>query len=100
MDYRSIGVSNKLNIDDKPQCNDDFVSIGLGFIKNINIKVAVFIFLFGLFIFSDVFIESVLNKFNNASRGMESTTKGTVIQLLFLTLFYIITDMLVKFNIL
>jgi hypothetical protein len=76
---------------------DDFPSMGMNLLGQINIKIAFFIFLFGFLIFSDIFIKNILNKFSGAVNGTDNaTTKGTIIQLLFLVIAYIIIDLLVK----
>lgn len=75
---------------------DDFPSMFTDLIKSINWKIAMFIFLMGVFLFSDVFIESFLINFDNAVEGDCATNKGTLIQLSFLTAGYIIFDLLVR----
>jgi hypothetical protein len=72
----------------------DFVS-GLGrFVSNINFKMSIFLFFLGMIIFSDIFIDKFLSNFSNAVSGECTTTKGTMIQLLFLTIGFIILDLL------
>lgn len=74
----------------------DFVSVGGNIISNINLKVAFFIFLLGMVIFSDIFI-TILGKFSSANvDGSCTTTQGTFIQLLLLVIGYIILDLLVS----
>ena len=75
---------------------DDFGNMATVFFGKINFKIAIFIFIFGVFIFSDMFIEHVLSKIKDSSSGGESTTKGTLIQLLILVLFYLICELLVQ----
>ena len=69
------------------------------FFKKINFKVGIFLLLFGIFIFSDMFIESVLTKLNGTTEAAETTTKGTIIQLLIFVLFYLFIDLMVQGNI-
>lgn len=75
---------------------DDLGNMTTDFFGKINFKIAIFLFIFGIFIFSDMFIEHVLSKIKDASSGGEGTTKGTLIQLLILVLFYLIVDLLVQ----
>jgi hypothetical protein len=63
-------------------------------LKNVNIKIAVFLFFIGMIIFSDLFMNNVLSKFNNSLYGECTTTKGTVIQLLLFVLAYLVLDLL------
>lgn len=75
---------------------DDFISIISDLFYSINYKVAIFLFILGILIFSDVFIESFLMSINGAVYADQATSKGTVIQLLALTFGYIIIDLLVS----
>lgn len=77
----------------------DFISMFSDLFNSINYKVAILLFIIGLFIFSDVFIETFLIGINNAVIGDETTTKGTTIQLIILTLGYIAADLMVTGNI-
>ena len=81
----------------KPPCSgDDFPSMTADLFKNTNFKTAVFLFLFGVLIFSDVFIANVLDKYNGAVESGVATTKGTIVQLLVLVVGYLIIDLLVQ----
>jgi len=75
---------------------DHFPGMAASMFSNLNIKNAIFLFLMGILIFSDVFIENVLKSFDGAVFENESTTKGTMIQLLVLVLGYLIVDLLVQ----
>lgn len=76
-------------------CNDDdFPSMGVNIIKKINFKVAIFLFLFGIFIFSDIFIENFMSK--KTIDGYCANTHGTMIQLTIFVILYIILDLLVQ----
>jgi hypothetical protein len=76
------------------ECNGDFPSMGVDLVKKVNFKVAIFLFLIGIFIFSDIFIEKILPK--KYSDGNCATTQGTFIQLLLISFSYIIIDLLVS----
>lgn len=81
---------NKLNDD------DDFVSMGTVLCKKVNIKIAIGLFILGMIIFSDLFI-SILEKISKSYvEGLNTTTKGTVVQLLLLCIGYIIIDLIVQ----
>jgi hypothetical protein len=71
----------------------DFPSMGVDLIKRINIKVAFFIFIIGLFVFSDVFIEKFL-PIDYHDGTNEPNTSGTIVQLVVLVLCYIVIDLL------
>jgi hypothetical protein len=75
---------------------EDFISMFYDLFSSINYKVAILIFIIGLFVFSDVFIDTFLTSMNGSVVGDEATTKGTVIQLLLLTLGYIAADLMVS----
>lgn len=78
----------------KEKENGDFPSIGVDLLKKINFKVAIFLFLIGAFILSDIFIENALpRKYIN---GDCADTSGTMIQLLCLVLAYLIIDLIVQ----
>lgn len=76
----------------------DFPSIGIDLIKKINIKVSIFLFFIGLFIFSDIFIENFLPK--NTVDGYCADSKGTTIQMLWFVFAYLLVDLLVQGDIL
>jgi len=78
---------------------DDFVEMSMSLLRNINFKLVFFIFLIGMIIFSDMFINGVINKFSNSVHGECTTTKGTIIQLTFLVIGYVIVDLLNKSDI-
>lgn len=75
---------------------DELGSMVTDFFGKINFKIAIFLFIFGIFIFSDLFIEHVLSKIKDASSADTSTSKGTMIQLLVLVLLYLVVDLLVQ----
>lgn len=96
-----IGMSDPIIFDDDDNEDNtskksDFMKMGGSVIKSINIKMAFFLFILGMLLFSDLFISSVLSKFNDSVQGECTTTKGTFIQLLFLCLGYIILDLITK----
>jgi len=78
----------------------DFSAMIADLAKNINWRIALFLYVAGVFIFSDVFVELVLSHFSGTVYGADTTTKGTMLQLLFLVLAYIIFDLLVAGNVL
>ncbi len=72
----------------------DFVEMLFSLAGNVNIKIAIFLFFIGMIIFSDLFINNVLTKFNDSIYGECTTTKGTIIQLLLFILAYLMLDLL------
>jgi hypothetical protein len=94
--------SNKLNEDDldeyESENSDDLPSMCVDLIRNIPVKQSFFIFILGIFIFSDIFIEHILVNFSNSVVADMTTSKGTGLQLLFLIMGYIIVDLLIKGN--
>ena len=85
-------------INDKKIINDnsrdsDFPSMGVDLLKKINFKVAFFMFLIGLFIFSDIFIEKCLPaSYQDGSNCTNSY--GTIAQMTILVLVYVVIDLL------
>ena len=75
---------------------DDLGNMFTDFCGRVNFRIAIFLFVFGIFIFSDLFIDNVLCKVNGATSADSATTKGTMIQLLILVIFYLIVDLLVQ----
>ena len=75
--------------------SDDFPSMLGDLCVNINWKIAFILFIIGIFIFSDVFIELLLVRIKGAVEGDVTTTKGTVIQLAIYSVAYIVIDLLV-----
>ena len=79
----------------KKRSKDDLTSMFSDLFNTINYKVAFFLFVLGIFIFSDLFVDGVLTSFRDAVYTDSPTTKGTTVQLIFLTLGYIVIDLLV-----
>ena len=88
-------TKNKINNSDN---KTDFMNISGNILTNINYKVTFLLFIVGMILFSDVFMENVLIKFNDTVDGECTTTKGTIIQLLLLIISYIVLDLLVKYK--
>jgi len=84
--------SKKTKVSDR----DDFSGMTATVLTKVNFKVAIFIFLLGILVFSDVYIENALSKFKGASHDGQATTKGTMLQLMTLVIGYIIIDLLVQ----
>ena len=88
--------SNTQNTDSVP--DNDFPGMGVDLIKKINFKVAFFLFLLGVFLFSDVFMNNCLS--DSLHEGGVINTKGTLTQLIIFALSYIVIDLLVQGDIL
>jgi len=94
------GMSGTDTFDDIESDSDsddggDFISMGSDALGRANWKIAFLMFLIGIFALSDVFIEGVLTKSNDAEVDGIPTSKGTMIQLAFLSVAYILVDLLV-----
>jgi hypothetical protein len=74
--------------------HDDFPSIGMELFKKIHIKTAILLFIASVIIFSDFFVANVIPK-SMVNIDMPDN-KGTLLQLLLLTLTYIVIDLLVQ----
>jgi hypothetical protein len=95
-DSNALSLAKKSEKSSNKNTRDDLGNMTTDFFGKINFKIAIFLFIFGVFIFSDMFIENVLSKIKDSESGGESTTKGTLIQLLVLVLFYLIVDLLTQ----
>ena len=92
-------MSEEIEVTDSKKT--DFVKITGGVLSSINFKIAFLIFAIGLIIFSDIFVNNVLMEIPDAVQpGEVITTKGTLLQLTFLVLGYIICDLLVQYEVL
>lgn len=76
----------------------DFVKISSNLVSNISIKIGFFLFIIGMFIFSDIFIDGILSNIPDTVHGECTTTKGSMIQLLLFVIAYLILDIAVKFE--
>lgn len=87
-------MSNSDTLDGKNKSGDDFISMGSDLLRKVNWKIAVFIFIAGIFIFSDVFIANILTKCNDCENDGIASSKGTMVQLMFMSIFYILIDLM------
>lgn len=78
----------------------DFMQLTGNLITDINYKVAFLLFVIGMIVFSDVFIDNVISKIDGTVDGEITTSKGTILQLLFLVIGYVIADLVVKYEVL
>ena len=76
----------------------DFMKMTGNLIGNINYKVAFLLFMIGMIIFSDIFIDGFLSHISDTVSGECPTTKGTMLQLLFMVIAYIIVDLVVQYG--
>lgn len=76
----------------------DFVSVSGNIILSINYKLGFFMFLIGMVLFSDLFIEKILVGFGNSVDCETPNTKGTIIQLLMFVLLMLMFDVLIKWE--
>ena len=87
--------SDSWDDDDVGGEKDDFLSMITDLVRKVNWKIAIFLFLIGIFVMSDVFIGGVLKRCNNCEQDDVPTSKGTMVQLMFLSMAYILLDLLV-----
>lgn len=81
------------------KCNkSDFMKLSGNLLSNINWKVSFLLFIVGMLIFSDVFIDNVLRQFSGTVEVECTTTKGTMMQLTCIVLVYIFLDLMVKYD--
>ena len=76
----------------------DFMTAGSSIITSINYKVAILLLFISFIIFSDLFVDSVLAPIPEAVIAGQVTTKGTLIQIIFLIIGYIASDLSVKYE--
>ncbi len=84
------------------QSNDvqqtDLMNVAGGVLSNINYKIAFLLFAVSLFLFSDVFIDFAIRPIGGTVESECTTTKGTLIQLIFMVIAYIVIDLAVKYE--
>ena len=93
-------VSEKSSKIQKKEAKSDFPSMCIDLCKKINFKTAIFLFIVGTIIFSDVFIENCLTKSEYTDGAGMPTSQGTFIQMLTLILTFLMIDLLVQGKIL
>jgi hypothetical protein len=79
---------------------DDFPTMCADIINCINFKMCGFLFFIGIFIFSDIFMENILEKLKNGLEAGVPTTKGTLVQISTLVLAYVVVDLLIQSSLL
>ena len=95
VDYETIEEPDDISKSD----GHDFPAMTLSLFGKVNIKVAVFLFILSVLIFSDIFVRNVLIGFGTAVDQVNCpTTSGTLIQITMLVIGYIILDLLVQGN--
>ncbi len=78
---------------------DDFTSLITDGLSGIEYKLIFFLVLIFLIVTSDVFANRVLSKFKGAVDYKYPTNYGTLLQAMFLVIFYIIIDTGIKYKI-
>jgi hypothetical protein len=68
--------------------------------KKISWKIALFVFVLVLLIWSDVFIENIMTKFDGLVEGRMVSQKGTIVQATVLTLAVIVLSFLISVDVL
>lgn len=77
---------------------DNFISMGISGVQEFRFKPYILLFLIFIIITCNVFVDKCLSKFENAVDGNEPTTKGSVIQGIFIVMTYIVVDYLCKYE--
>ena len=90
------------NYDDVQEDNDnnksDFMKIGGNVFSNVPYKLTLFMFILGMLIFSDLFIDGFLHGIPGAVDGECANSKGTIIQLILYSLALIMLDLMIKYD--
>jgi len=92
IDYESIGEVSSSGKNAKSKTPGDFPSLFADLFLKINWKMAFFLFLIFIILTSDIFIDKCLRKIPGSVDNMTSTNKGSVIQGVFLVIFFVIMD--------
>ena len=94
------GKSRKEKTSSKPKMKkeDNFISMGVEGLKGFKWKPYFLLFMVFLILTCDVFNDSCLSKFSGAVDGNDPTTYGTILQGIFLVLFFIVIDYLCRFG--
>jgi hypothetical protein len=102
-DYESYRKGNGLKANEPEPYREiednerhSFPSMFMDLLRNINWRIAAFLFIVGAFIFSDTFIQIFLMNVGGAVDDECPTTKGTTMQLLAFIVMYIVIDLLAK----
>lgn len=83
---------------DDDESKSDFMKVSGNIFSNIPYKLTVFMFIVGMIIFSDLFIDNFLHGISGAVDGENPTNKGTMIQLLTYSLMLIILHLLIGYE--
>lgn len=82
--------------EDKKGKSDDFITMANDLFSKINLKLAIFIFVLGVILFSDLFIDNVLAKLPGMVIDQHTTTNGTLVQIGLLSVGSLFADLLIK----
>jgi hypothetical protein len=85
--------------DEQDDCTkSDFMRISGNVFSNVPYKLTLFMFIVGMLIFSDLFIDGFLHGIPGAVGGECASSKGTIIQLLLFCLAHIMLDLMIKYE--
>lgn len=84
--------------DEDSEGKSDFMKVSGNIFSNIPYKLTFFMFLIGMVIFSDLFIDGFLNNISGTVDGECPTSKGTMIQLLVYSLVLILLHLLISYE--
>jgi hypothetical protein len=81
----------------KPKSKDDFASMIIAFFEQIHMKSLVGLIIVMLLVFSDIFVDKFLNRVKGTTDGSNiPNSKGTLIQVLIVTILYALINMVVE----
>ncbi len=75
---------------------DSVIDLLINFIKNLSYSKAFLLFIFSFIIFSDIFVEYFVSKFNGAVSNGIPNTYGTSIQICSLCIIFLLMDSMVS----
>jgi len=93
-----IGEDCDYEREESDDTKSDFMKIGGNVFTNIPYKLTFFMFLIGMLLFSDLFIDGFLHGIPGAVDGECATSKGTMIQLLIYSLMLIVLHLMITYS--
>lgn len=97
-------MSDKIVLDDehddqpKDLKKSDLMAVSGNLITSINYKLGLFMFVLGVLVFSDVFIEKILGRMGGMVDGEITTTKGATVQLVIFILLMLFIDVMIQWG--
>lgn len=96
---RAIGMAKDYDrIDFGEKQPDSMIDMSISCIAKMEIFMAIILFVMAIYINSDIFIDRFLGKFSGTVYANAVTSWGTIVQAIFLVVFFIIADLLLKYT--